>query len=207
MITEHIRKDIIKLNNKLAGNLSSVELFTGLLSVLKKDDNLIVADTLKEAYNASFGHAGKFGKSKISNMPLKTYKYPLGAALGMALASEMDGKHSTTYCIVEEQEHNNGTHWEAIMFAAKHKLPVTLIISRHNTQPTGYTENISPLEPLAEKYLAFNWKTTEVDGHDIQHITEALRETKKPHAIIAHTTAGKGLLEIEHNYEYHHKTL
>lgn len=139
---------------------------------------------------------------------------PLGSGLsqasGYAYAARMDGKRYRVYCLMSDGEHQEGNLWEAIMFAGKNRLSnITAIIDRNNIQIDGMTENIMPLEPLREKYEAFNWHVLEVDGHNIPQIIAACEEAKaiyeKPVVIIAHTIPGKGVKEIEFDYKWHGK--
>ena len=94
------------------------------------------------------------------------------------------------------------------MFAGKNNLyKLTAIIDRNNIQIDGFTENIMPLEPLADKFKAFGWSVIEVDGHNITEIVDALNKSKaifeNPTAIIAHTIPGKGVDFMEHDYKWH----
>jgi len=98
--------------------------------------------------------------------------------------------------------------WESAMFAGNNKLSnLTGIIDRNNIQINGFTENVMPLEPLKEKYEAFNWYVLEVDGHNIEEFVNAVEEAKaiyeKPTIIIAHTIPGKGIPEIEFDFKWH----
>jgi len=92
----------------------------------------------------------------------------------------------------------------------KNKLSnLTAIIDRNNIQIDGTTEDVMPLEPLADKYRAFNWNVIEVDGNNISAFISAIDEaksiTEKPTLIIAHTIPGKGVPEIENDYRWHGK--
>ncbi|MBI2410202.1 transketolase [Candidatus Kaiserbacteria bacterium] len=114
------------------------------------------------------------------------------------------------YCVMSDGEQDEGNTWEAAMFAGKHRLAgLTAIMDRNNIQIDGNTEEVMPLEPLAEKYRAFNWRVLEVDGHDLDAFVGAVEEAKAvsdaPTLIIAHTTAGKGVPEIEGDYRWHGK--
>lgn len=134
----------------------------------------------------------------------------LGQAAGIALAARMDGKKFRTYCCTSDGELNAGNIWESMMFAGKNKLSnLTVIIDRNNIQIDGMTENVMPLEPLADKWVAFNWHVIEVDGHNIEAFVDAVEEAKaiyeKPTVIIAHTIPGKGIKEIEFDYRWHGK--
>lgn len=132
-------------------------------------------------------------------------------AVGMAYAMKMDGKRNQIYCLVGDGGQDEGQTWEAVMFAAKHKLDnLTFIMDRNNIQIDGYTEDVMPLEPLKAKYEAFNWHAIDVDGHNIEAIVDAINEAKaifeKPVMILAHTIPGKGVDFIEWEYSWHGKT-
>ncbi len=183
---------------------------------------------------ATMAHAGyfpveelqtlrKFG-SRLQGHPhreflpmLENSSGPLGSglsqAVGMALADRIDNGKSTAkriYCLMSDGEHDEGNTWEAILLAGKEKLNnLVAIIDRNNIQIDGYTEDIMPLEPFANKYLTFNWHVIEIDGHDIAEIVRAFDEAKtifeKPVVIVAHTIPGKGVAEFERKYEWHGK--
>lgn len=165
----------------------------------------------------------KFG-SKFQGHPhrdffsaLETSSGPLGAglsqAVGMALADRIDhGKSSSKfiYCLMSDGELDAGNSWEGAMLAGKEKLGnLIAIIDRNNIQIDGYTEDIMPLEPLADKWRAWNWHVQEVDGHNFADINEHIQEAKavfdKPSVIIAHTIPGKGVPQFERKYEWHGK--
>lgn len=134
----------------------------------------------------------------------------LSQAVGRSLAGLMDGKKYHVYCVLSDGEHDEGQTWEALLFAGNHKLRnLTVLLDRNNIQIDGHTENILPLEPLTDKYRAFNWHVIEVDGHNIRQIVAACEEAKtiyeKPAAIICHTIPGKGVRYMENNFEWHGK--
>ena len=167
----------------------------------------------------------KFG-SRLQGHPerlrlpgLETTSGPLGEGLsqasGMAYAFKNLTPHPSSlqpriYCLMSDGEQEEGNTWEAAMFAGKHKLAnLTAVMDRNNIQIDGMTEDVMPLEPLAEKYRAFNWHVLEVDGHNVRAFVDAVEEaravTEKPTLIIAHTIAGKGVPEIEGDYHWHGK--
>ncbi len=134
----------------------------------------------------------------------------LGQAAGYAYGARMDGKKFRVYCAMSDGEHDAGNVWESIMFAGANKLSnLTAIIDRNNIQINGMTEDIMPLEGMRAKYEAFNWHVIEIDGHNIEAFCDATDEAKavyeKPTAIIAHTIPGKGIKEIEFDYNWHGK--
>ena len=132
----------------------------------------------------------------------------LGQAVGMAYAARMDARKFRIYCQMSDGEQDTGVLWEAAMFAGKYKLNnVTGFIDRNNIQIDGMTEDIMPVEPLRDKWEAFNWHVIDVDGHNIEAFVDAVQEAKavyeKPTVIIAHTIPGKGIEEIEFDYRWH----
>ena len=178
---------------------------------------------------ATMAHAGyfpvaecltlrKFG-SRIQGHPertklpgLETTSGPLGSGLsqasGMAYGLRMDGKKNRIFCLMSDGEQQEGNTWEAVMFAGKNKLSnLTAVMDRNNIQIDGMTEDVMPLEPLADKYRAFNWHVIEVDGHNIEEFCDAVDKAKaiyeKPTLILAHTIPGKGVKEIEFDYRWH----
>lgn len=160
----------------------------------------------------------KFG-SRLQGHPererlpgVETTAGPLGLGLsqaaGIAYGAKMDHKKFRTYCLMSDGEQESGNVWEAAMFAGKNKLHnLTAIIDRNNIQINGMTEAVMPLEPLRDKYEAFNWHVIEIDGHNMEEIVDAVETAKaiyeKPTLIIAHTIAGKGIPEIEQDFRYH----
>ncbi len=178
---------------------------------------------------ATMAHAGYFPinelstlrkfKSRLQGHPerhalpgIENTSGPLGSGLsqasGMAYAFRMDNKKNRVYCLMSDGELQEGNTWEAIMFAGNKKLSnITAIIDRNNIQIDGMTEDVMPLEPLADKWKAFNWHVIEIDGHNMQSIIDACDMAKtvveKPTVIIARTIPGKGIKEIEFDYKWH----
>jgi transketolase len=180
---------------------------------------------------ATMAHAGYFPLKELSTLRkfgsrlqghpereklpgLESTSGPLGSGIsqasGYAYATRMDGKKFRVYCFASDGELDEGNSWEGIMFAGVNKLSnLTVVIDRNNIQINGMTENVMPLEPLADKWRAFNWHVIEIDGHNMEAIVNAVEEAKaiveKPTVIIAHTIAGKGIKEIEYDFEWHGK--
>ena len=143
---------------------------------------------------------------------LETTSGPLGEgisqAIGMALAAKLDKKDYRIYVLTSDGEHQEGNTWEAAMFAGKNKIDnLVQVMDRNNVQIDGFTENVMPLEPLREKYLAFNWEVIDIDGNNIREFVEAVGKAQaiheKPTIIIAHTTPGKGVSFMENDYKWH----
>lgn len=145
---------------------------------------------------------------------VETTSGPLGEglsqAIGIALAGRLDKKKYYVYCLTSDGEHQEGNTWEAVMFAGKNRLNNLIqVIDRNNIQIDGFTEDIIPLEPLKEKYEAFNWEVLEVDGNNIRTFVDAVREAhaivEKPTVIIARTIPGKGVDFMEKDFHWHGK--
>ena len=162
----------------------------------------------------------KFG-SRLQGHPhkeflpgIETSSGPLGSglsqALGMALAERMDKPESNKffYCFMGDGELNTGQVWEAVMMTGKEKLHNIIgIIDRNGIQIDGFTKDVMPLEPLADKFRSFNWHVIEVDGHNVRRIHEALFEAHsifaKPIMLIMNTIPGMGVPEFERDYRWH----
>jgi transketolase len=151
---------------------------------------------------------------RVSLPALETTSGPLGEGLaqgtGIALGAKLDHADWRVYVVTSDGEHQCGLHWEAMMTAAKFKLDnLTCIVDRNFIQIDGSTEDIMPLEPLADKYRAFNWEVLECDGNDMAALVEAFDRAKavkgKPQVIIANTVPGKGVSFMEGDYLWHGK--
>ena len=161
-----------------------------------------------------FGSRLQGHPERVSLPGLESTSGPLGEGLaqgvGMAQAAKMDAADWRVYVVTSDAEHQCGLHWEAVMTAAKFKLNnLICIIDRNFIQIDGSTEEIMPLEPLADKYRAFNWNVLECDGHDMAAIIETLEQAKAktdmPTVIIARTIPGKGVSYMEDDYTWHGK--
>lgn len=134
----------------------------------------------------------------------------LSIGVGMALGVKLLKKDFRVFVLLGDGELNEGQNWEAAMSAAKYSLSnLTAIVDRNRVQLDGPTEEIMPLEPLAEKWEAFNWHTKTVDGHNIKEIYDGLQWSKTnldaPSVIIANTIKGKGVSFMENSHEWHGK--
>ncbi len=132
----------------------------------------------------------------------------LSAAVGMALAGKMDRKGYRVFCIIGDGESDEGQIWEAALFAGHHHLDNLVAITDYNKlQIDGPTKEVLNLEPLVDKWLAFNWEVFEMDGHDwndlYQTLNQAIATKEKPKMIIAHTIKAKGHPLFENKIESH----
>lgn len=180
---------------------------------------------------ATMAHAGYFKKEELKTLRkfgtrlqghpeirflpgLENTSGPLGdgspQSAGAAYVAKMDKLPWHTYCVMSDGELEAGITWEAALLAGKNRLHnLTWIIDRNNIQIDGYTEDIMPLEPLRDKFEAFNFTVLEVDGHNIREFVEACDRAKAtwetPTVIIAHTIPGKGVDFMEFEPAWHGK--
>ena len=129
--------------------------------------------------------------------------------VGKAKAAKILNENWKTFVLLSDGELDEGSNWEAFMFAAHHKLNnLTAIIDYNKLQSLNTVENTLNLEPLAAKFEAFGWDICEVDGHNYEELAKELKKIHnfKPRIIIAHTTKGKGVSYMENKVEWHYKT-
>jgi len=132
----------------------------------------------------------------------------LSIGLGMALSAKLDLSPTRVYVVLGDGESQEGQIWEAAMFGGDKDVDnLVAIVDYNHIQLDGFVNDIMPLDPLAEKWRAFNWHAIDVDGHDIPALQRALAEAEatkgRPTAIIAHTIKGKGVSFMENNPKFH----
>jgi len=132
----------------------------------------------------------------------------LSAAVGMAIGANIKGKDFRVYVLVGCGECNEGQTWEAAMSASKYKLDnLVAIIDYNKLALSGRTQDVMPLEPLYDKWVAFGWHVIEANGHSVTQLINALDEAKqikgKPTFIIAHTVKGRNISYIEDTWPSH----
>jgi transketolase len=136
-----------------------------------------------------------------------------GVACGMALALKRKELTNRVFVVVGDGEINEGSVWEAVMFAAHHKLDNLIMILDNNTKcMLGESKNVLNMLPFAPKFESFGWQVCEVDGHNIEAINLALHnccsdEAKKPRVLIANTIKGHGVASLESDPICHVKSL
>ncbi|MBI5629796.1 MAG: transketolase [Elusimicrobia bacterium] len=133
---------------------------------------------------------------------------PLGA--GMALAARILGRSYRVFVVMSDGECNEGSVWEAAMFAAGRGLGnVTVVVDYNKWQATDRSEAVMALKPLRQKWESFGWSASEADGHDVGALVRSLSrlpEPGKPTAIIAHTVKGKGVSFMEDDNNWHYQS-
>lgn len=131
---------------------------------------------------------------------------PIGT--GIALAGRLQKKNYRTLTVMSDGECNEGSVWEAALFAASQKLStLTVVIDFNKWQATGRSCEVLALDPLPEKWSAFGWRVLEVDGHDHDALKSALSvsDDPRPTAIVAHTVKGKGVSFMEDDNNWHYR--
>ncbi|MBE5767378.1 MAG: transketolase [Oscillospiraceae bacterium] len=136
-------------------------------------------------------------------------------ATGMAFGRRMRGSDGMVYCIVGDGELQEGQVWEAVQFAATHKLDnLVFLIDQNGAQLDGYVADICEAFDVQKKFEAFGFRAVEVNGHDVEAIAPILTDIRdgkapkgKPHAIILKTKKGTGCLYAERKFPNHHLTV
>ena len=133
----------------------------------------------------------------------------LPIAAGLALAGQRQKKEYKTYVLLGDGEMDEGSNWEAIMFAAHNKLDnLCLIIDKNKIQALGDTKDVLCLDPLDDKLNAFQWNVIRIDGHNYESIISAFEQFKntkdKPTVIICDTIKGKGVSYMENTLKWHY---
>jgi len=158
--------------------------------------------------------AGHSTKGSVPGIEASTgslgHGLPMG--VGMALAGKRDKKNYRVFVLMSDGECDEGSNWEAALFATHHKLDnLIAIIDYNKLQAFGRTNEVLNLEPLADKWKAFGWQVKEVDGHNFSEIKKAFSKIPfrkgKPSLIIAHTIKGKGVSFMENKLEWHYRNL
>ncbi|MDF1502339.1 transketolase [Roseisolibacter sp. H3M3-2] len=135
----------------------------------------------------------------------------LPVATGMALAGKLDARGHRVFALLSDGECDEGSNWEAILFAAHHRLDNLVVVVDYNKiQSLAPVAETLALEPFADKWRAFGWAVREVDGHDhaaLRKTFDALpAEPGRPTVVLAHTVKGKGVSFMEHSVLWHYRT-
>lgn len=234
-IARELRLDVLRMfylskTGHLAPALSCIELLTVLYFCVKKTEDRVI---LSKGHGAAALYAVLAKTGVIARSELKTfYGYnsnllalasygvkgvdiPTGSlgqgicfASGVAKAYQMNQNGAFVYCILGDGEMQEGSVWEAALFAANQKLNNLIVLLDYNQiQASDRIENIASIQPVREKWEAFGWKVCEINGHNLNEIKEATEMAKQeknvPTIIIAHTIKGKGISFIEDKSNCH----
>lgn len=134
----------------------------------------------------------------------------LSLAVGMAKAGIMKGKKYRVFCVLSDGECDEGSTWEAALFAGHHALDnLTVIVDYNKMQAMGYTKDILNLEPFTDKWKSFGFSALEADGHNTYELKQVLSNIpltpNKPSVVISHTIKGKGVSFMENNLLWHYR--
>lgn len=134
---------------------------------------------------------------------------PIGC--GMALAAARDGRPSRVFVVLSDGECDEGSTWEAALFAGHHGLDnLVAIVDYNGIQSFGSVKEVLDLDPLADKWRAFRWAVRELDGHDHRSLATALAdvpfEPGRPSVVVARTVKGKGVSFMEHELAWHYRS-
>ena len=150
---------------------------------------------------------------KVPGVELSTGSlgHALSVACGIALAGKRNKNNFRVYCLVSDGELDEGSNWEAILFAPHHQLDnLTVIVDYNKIQSLGTVAEVLKLDPLHKKFESFGWDAVETDGHHHEEIRTALSRAKdvqnKPGVIIAHTVKGKGVNFMENKLLWHYRS-
>ena len=168
-------------------------------------------DTLMEQYCSNGSEFFEHVSHKLPGVELSTgslgHGFPVAA--GMSLGSKRSGIPFNVYCIIGDGEINEGSNWEALLFAAHHKLDnLCVILDKNGMQAMGDTKDILNLDPMAEKIRAFQWNVCDIDGNDIPQLLDAFNSFQnckgRPTFIVANTIKGKGVSFMENRLKFHY---
>ena len=216
----------------IGGNLSSLDILLALFHNTLKASDVFV---LSKGHSAGALYVSLWSIGRISDTQLEQFHkdntklsghppatgipevlfatgslgHGLSLAAGLALGKRLKQEQGHVYCVMSDGEWNEGSCWEALIFAAHQKLSnLTFIVDKNNLQGFGTTQEVANLEPLAAKFRAFDVETRSVDGHNLQELSQALQSKGYgPQSIIANTIKGRGVSFMEGKMEWHYLPL
>lgn len=133
----------------------------------------------------------------------------LSLGVGAALAARLQGSSRRVFVLLSDAECNEGSLWEAIAFAAHHRLSnLVALVDDNRQQALGYTDEVINMSPLAERWRVFGWNVHERDGHDSVSLSQTIAgfdaADSRPHVLIAHTVFGNGVSYMERQIKWHY---
>ena len=175
------------------------------------ESGFIPIEKLKTHYQDGSDLSGHVSHKGIPGVELSTGSlgHGLPVASGMALAAKINKNKHKIYVLMSDGECDEGSNWEAALFAHHHKLDnLVVIIDRNKLQSIHSTEHTLSLEPFVDKWVSFGWNVANIDGHDHQELLDALEPNiiGKPLCIVANTIKGKGISFMENNILWHYRS-
>lgn len=181
----------------------------GVYAVLAESGFMNV-DKLKTHYQDGSDLSGHVSHKGIPGVEFSTGSlgHGLPVAAGMALAAKINKDKHNVYVLMSDGECDEGSNWEAALFAPHHRLDnLVVIIDRNKLQSIHSTEETLGLEPFVDKWQAFGWNVVDVDGHNHEQLVNACNSKimDKPLCIVANTTKGKGISFMENQVLWHYR--
>ena len=169
------------------------------------------AEVLSTHYQDGSILSGHVSHKEVPGVELSTGSlgHALPVATGMAKAGKLSGQSHRVFCVLSDGECDEGSNWEAAMFAAHHKLDnLVCVVDYNKIQSLDLVANTLGLEPFVDKWVAFGWHVHEVDGHNHAELRDALSQagTGKPQCVVAHTTKGKAVSFMENSVLWHYRS-
>jgi transketolase len=171
----------------------------------------------KEWIDTYYGDDGRLSGHISHHVPGAEFStgslgHGLPVAAGMALVAKRLKRDYRIFCLMSDGDCNEGSTWEAIMFAAQHGFDnLTAIVDANRIQALGKVSDIIDMEPFARKVEAFGWAVREIDGHDVEQIEKTLLavpfQKGQPSFVIARTVKGKGVKSIENTVSSHYRCI
>ena len=235
-IIKHVRINILKLTFQaksahIGSCLSIVEILVTLYHhILKKNDRFILSKghsalalycVLYEKRFISLKNLFSYGKNnsllmnhashKVNGVEFSTGSlgHGLTVAVGKALKFKLYKRNTKVFVLLSDGELNEGSNWEALLFASHHKLKNLIIIIDYNKiQSLGPSKKIINIEPLKKKFLSFGFSVTEINGHNIKSLQKTLlkKNYNRPRIIIANTIKGYGITFMHNKNLWHYKS-
>lgn len=165
-------------------------------------------DTFYQKDSKLAGHVS----NKVAGVDVSTgaLGHGLSIGCGMALVAKRDNKPYRVFVILSDGDLNEGSTWEAAMFAAHHHLDnLVAVVDYNRLQAMGWTDDVLDLEPLRDKWTTFGWYAVRIDGHNFRQIEASFKNVPfalgYPSCIIANTIKGKGVSFMENSVHWHYK--
>lgn len=201
---KHPQRDRFVLSKGHAG--------AGVYAVLA-ERGFFPVEWLSTHYRDGSSLSGHVSHKNIPGVELSTGSlgHGLSVAAGMAFGARLDGHGHRVYCLMSDGECDEGSVWEAVLFAGHHGLDhLVAVVDYNKIQSLAPVPETLGLEPFADKWRAFGWAVAEVDGHDHAALREVLdaipRAAGRPTCVLAHTTKGKGVSFMENTVLWHYRT-
>ena len=176
--------------------------------------NGVISDDELNGFSSDGTALGAHPEHLVAGIDFSTGSLGQGPSMaaGSALAARMQSSRRRTFALISDAELNEGSVWEAVMFAAHHRLGrLTLVLDLNGQQAFGYTADVLEIDDVGRRFEAFGWRVTDVDGHDHDALAAALGgrsdADEPPHVVVAHTTFGRGVSFMERRIEWHYLPL